>query len=115
MASMRKTVGIGITAVLVIIVALVLSHGRHAVKISRQEYGDRWPFTVEEGILDWEATPTGTAVTFTANGVTYAVNGTAMTAGKYADIEPIWAADPKGLWPKKDIGPIIDRGLELAK
>jgi hypothetical protein len=42
----------------------------------------------------------------------YAVNGLAKGQG-FKDIEPIWADDPEtGL--KKNIGPIIDRGLALC-
>jgi hypothetical protein len=41
-----------------------------------------------------------------------AVNGLAKRQG-FKDIEPIWADDPEtGL--KKNIGPIIDRGLALC-
>lgn len=49
-----------------------------------------WPFTVPEGVL--MCTNAGLPpqqVTFTANGVTYALNGTAALAGRYADITPI--------------------------
>jgi len=48
------------------------------------------------------------------NGKTYALNGTARNSGKYPDINPIWAPDPKLHGAKKDIGVLIDKGLKLC-
>lgn len=52
------------------------------------------------------------SVTFKARGDVYAVNGLAKGQG-FKDIEPIWADDPE-TGSKKNIGPIIDRGLALC-
>jgi len=38
----------------------------------------------------------------------------ALTAG-YDAIDPIWADYPDEFIPKKNIGPLIQRGLELAR
>ena len=61
----------------------------------------------------------GDAVTFTAGGRTYAVNGTAL--GRFPSmpkIDRIWKKNPKAkvnlLGPRVDISPIIDRGLKLC-
>ncbi|WP_419861751.1 DUF2511 domain-containing protein [Candidatus Palauibacter sp.] len=60
--------------------------------ISRSDFGDEWPFTVESGLL--RCSPPS-VVTFTSGGTTYAVNGTAMTVvGAGVAIEPIWALAP---------------------
>lgn len=77
------------------------------VEISRAQYGTAWPFTVYEGTL--VCIPVGplSEVIFEANGKRYALNGTAMYASKYADIEEIWAT------PKVPLSAIIDRGLAL--
>lgn len=85
--------------------------GTGPIRVSREDFGDDWPLTVDEGVL---ACVPAFAVVFTAGGETYAVNGQAATQG-YADIDPIWADDPDGLAPKKNIGPLIDRGLELCE
>src|SRR4051794_28123067 len=92
----------------------------HEVTITRAEYGDAWPFTVDSGVLAVRPVNNGplTAVTFTSGGTTYAVNGAAMGTKQYSDIATIWAADtkvPNELGLKKNIGPIIDRGLKLAQ
>lgn len=103
----------------------VTTTNKHQVAISRSEYGDAWPFTVESGTLTGtrtgQSTSSGTVlaeVTFTSGGKTYAVNGIAKATGRYAPLDDIWAADPsvpKELTLKKNFGPIIDRGLTLAE
>jgi hypothetical protein len=80
--------------------------------ITRDEFGDDWPFTVEGGVLRCEGEGGVGAVIFEAEETEYGVNGVAKSQG-YADIEPIWADEPS-TGAKKNIGPIIDRGLELC-
>ena len=80
--------------------------------ITRAQFGDAWPFTVDEGVLRCEGEGGVGAVIFEAEGTEYGVNGVAKSQG-YADVEPIWADDPS-IGAKKNIGPIIDRGLELC-
>lgn len=111
-----------LTLVLTVILAVLSAGcGTGGVKIARTEYGDKWPFTVNEGILSCRDTgrTVGTTrmieITFTANGVVYAVNGTAKQNRSYSNIDAIWADDPSLPGTKKNIGPIIDRGLALAK
>ena len=65
--------------------------------------------TVDGGTLACEGAG---AVTFTVGGTTYAVNGMASGNGQWPDIDPIWAKGSDT--PKKDIGPLIDRGLQLC-
>ena len=55
--------------------------------VSRSEFGDSWPLSVEDGVLACEAAG---AVTFTTNGVTYAVNGLAKSNKAFANIDRIW-------------------------
>jgi hypothetical protein len=79
------------------------------VQVSRSDFGKDWPLTVESGTLNCEGAG---AVTFTADGTTYAVNGLASGMDEWPEIDSIWADAPGGL--KKDIGPLIDRGLEIC-
>jgi hypothetical protein len=95
-----------------------------SITISKENFGNSWPFTVSQG----ELSCSGNSVTFKANGKTYAVNGTAKSRG-YAPINEIWKDDEKmikilkesfpgediGPPPKINIGPIIDKGLSLCK
>jgi hypothetical protein len=95
---------------------------RGEVTVTREEYGDAWPFTVDSGVLKGVPTGQRTAggtdlveVTFTSGGTTYALNGIARDTRKYAEIDGIWASDPNIVGLKKNVGPIIDRGLALVK
>jgi hypothetical protein len=72
---------------------------------------DHWRLTVESGTLHCD----GDAVTFeTADGRTYAVNGTAIGRHEHPEIDAIWADDPALAGLKKNIGPLIDKGVELC-
>ena len=78
-------------------------------EVSRGDFGADWPLTVDSGVLACQGAG---AVTFTApDGTTYAVNGLAQSATSYPEIDPIWADSGK---LKVDIGPLIDRGLDLC-
>ena len=105
------------------------AEARDGRTITRAEFGTHWPFTVAEGELRCD----GGAVTFNAQGKTYAVNGTAGGLG-FARIDPIWKYDDSfaeayaeetgisletvieamGTRLRVDIGPIIDAGLALC-
>lgn len=101
-------------------ILLLAGCGSNGIKITRSDYGDKWPFTVEEGVLSCRDTgrTVGTTrmveITFTANGVTYGINGTAKGNDRYSDVDAIWATNPSCPGTRKDIGPILDRGLALG-
>jgi Protein of unknown function (DUF2511) len=79
--------------------------------VSRAQYGDAWPLTVESGVLRCEP---GQAVVFRApDGSDYGVNGPSLD-DSYHHIEAIWAADPTGVSPKLSLGPLIQAGLALC-
>jgi Protein of unknown function (DUF2511) len=95
---------------------IVSSASPFAQKIKKSDFGDKWPFTVNEGVLDCIGTNGFGEVIFTAKGVTYAVNGIASGTKKYKELKLIWKDEPrKDFGPKKDIGPIIQAGLKLCK
>ncbi|TDZ96058.1 DUF2511 domain-containing protein [Mycobacteroides salmoniphilum] len=52
-----------------------------------------WPLTASEGVLACK--PPG-LVTFTSDGTTYAVNGTAKSLKRYPEIDQIWKDDRAG-------------------
>ncbi|MDQ3373192.1 MAG: YebY family protein [Acidobacteriota bacterium] len=85
------------------------------VKITKQEFGAAWAFTVDEGVLSCKGSNGIGEVLFMANGKTYAVNGTAKGTKKYLPIDDIWAADPSITGAKKNISPFIERGLKLCQ
>lgn len=81
-----------------------------AVFLSKRQYGKAWPLTVASGTVACS----NNEVTFTARGIRYAVNGTAMMRHRGADIRRIWRRDPVIPGARVDISPIIDRGLALC-
>jgi hypothetical protein len=112
----------GLTLVLLVGVATLAACGettsgtasneRH---VSRTDYGEAWPLTVESGTLRCEG---ASAVTFRSeDGTTYWVNGTAGGQAEehgWQNIRPIWADDPEFEGLKISIGPLIDDGLNLC-
>lgn len=78
--------------------------------VSESTWTGDWPFTVPEGSL---MCGQPNRVTFTADGTIYALNGAAKSAGSFDDVAAIWKdSDFPGV--KVDIGPMIQRGLELC-
>lgn len=78
--------------------------------VSRAMLGDDWPLTVEEGQLRCIEQ----AVTIVVDGTAYALNGVALQRDTSRDITPIWADNPTVEGLKKDLGPLIERGLALC-
>ena len=73
-----------------------------------------WPFTVSGGTLRCNPRDGGGAVTFEADDKVYAVNGPALTLRGGEDIRTIWRDTGDPVAPKVNIGPVIERGLDLC-
>lgn len=106
--------------------------------ISKEEFGDKWPLTVEKGIIqcvkyevDGVNPELMKGVIFVYGEKIYGVNGTAKSQGKelgYEDITTIisddikmkedamrMGASEKDATVKMDISPILDAGLKLCE
>lgn len=79
--------------------------------ITEEAYGDKWPFTVKQGVLSCENI---SEVILTVDGVSFAINGTAKSTKKYQPVEKIWADNPAIPGAKKSVGNIIKSGLALC-
>ena len=98
----------------------VLSESRNWAerRVARDDFGDQWPFTVDEGVLRCE----GGAVVFTSGGTTYAVNGTALARMKvqptWRESREVWATNarpqPPEVQTREDLSPIVNLGLALC-
>lgn len=87
--------------------------------VSREQFGDAWPFTVEWGCVDCvRNTKTGMPMaTFETMGkyrIVYGLNGHAIAYG-FPDISDIWKDNPEIPGTKISIGPIIDLALEQCR
>lgn len=84
--------------------------------VTRAQFGDEWPLSVEDGQL---ACDSRQHVTFTSGGVVYALNGTAKGAidngAPYQVIDSIWLDDPNVAGLKLSLRPLLDIGLSLCK
>jgi Protein of unknown function (DUF2511) len=88
-----------------------LSNGEAVVK--RAHFGEDWPLTVNGGWLSCQA---GGAVVFSARATSYAVNPLARgLPWVYNDISEILADDPENPGQKKDIYPLLRKGLQLCE
>jgi hypothetical protein len=109
-----------LAALILIAAALpVAQASTDTVTVSKAEYGEKWPLTVDQVELACEPP---TLITVTANGVTYALNGSARTHAKrygWEDFESIWrtdpTSDPNGTQWKIPASNLIDRGMQLCK
>lgn len=93
--------------------------------ITREQFGEEWPFTVESGVLGCgavEGSPGVGSVVFEADGsggTFYAINGTAKGLADeqgWHPLEEIWADDPATAQygGKVSIEPIIELGLSTC-
>jgi hypothetical protein len=82
--------------------------------VTRADLGQTWPLTVNMGRLDCIGeNGVGAVIFYGPDGTEYALNGTAKSQLPHVQgIDPIWADAGGGL--KKDIGPLIERGLALC-
>ncbi|MCE8025240.1 DUF2511 domain-containing protein [Billgrantia aerodenitrificans] len=96
---------------LVLVMAFAMSYGQafgSDLEVSRSEFGDTWPFTVESGVV---ACVDGQAAIFKSGGKSYQLNGFARSRG-YAPIDPIWRDNPDIPGTKVSIGEMIRIALE---
>ena len=88
---------------------MLFSCTQQGTAINSEQFGDKWPFTVSEGVLNCQ----NSAITFTSGNKTYAVNGIASSKG-YVVIDEIWKENPKIPGTKLSLGPIIEVGQQLC-
>ena len=81
------------------------------VLVTRESMGEAWPLTVAQARVECLD---GRVAVVHANGVTYALNGTATARG-YPAIDPIWRPNPLIPGTKVNIGPLIDIALKQCK
>lgn len=99
---------------LVLLFLPYIAFGSGQQEVKREDFGDAWPFTVENGVVTCRGTG---SVLFVTDRQIYAVNGLAISDGKYQNIKEIWRDNPnRGSYGpvKVSIAPIIDLGLSLC-
>lgn len=101
---------IRITTIIVLLLALsgCGQSSSSGLEISKGEFGESWPFTVESGVVDCVD---GQAAIFKTGGRSYQLNGFARSRG-YAPIDPIWRENPEIPGTKVNIGTMINLALK---
>lgn len=94
---------------LLLIPVLIAGCKSKSVEISRDQYGNRWPFSVDSGKIKC----IDGSVVFEANSYEYGVNGTSKMRG-YNKIEDIWLDDPNLPGTGMDIGFVLEIGNNLC-
>lgn len=102
---------IHITPFLVVLFALSAcgeSSSSSGLEVSKEEFGEAWPFTIDSGVVDCVD---GQAAIFKTGGRSYQLNGVARSRG-YAPIDPIWRDDPEIPGAKVSVGNMIAIALK---
>ncbi|GEN28975.1 hypothetical protein HVA01_26210 [Halovibrio variabilis] len=101
-----------IRTTLIVVILFALSgcgqSSSSGLEVSKGEFGESWPFTVESGVVDCVD---GQAAIFKTGGTSYQLNGFARSSG-YAPIDPIWRENPEIPGVRVNIGSMIDLALE---
>lgn len=94
-----------------------MAHAAGPQLISAEQFGDAWPFTVEE--MHLSCFPGDALVVSDAEtGVMYPLNGVAKAKAGALGLEPVekvWREDPDIAGAKLSLGPVIEQGLLLCK
>lgn len=85
--------------------------------VTRATFAGPWPFTVDQGTLSCYR---GQAIIFSSGGRTYALNGTALSAGKnlgytWERVNPIWRDSPDIPGTKVPVSALTSAGQKLCK
>lgn len=78
--------------------------------ITKEEFGDKWPFTVDEGRI--ECRQAG-ALVFVSGEFEYQLNGMASQLG-YASINSVWRWNPDIEGTRIPLTPVIQRAQSLC-
>lgn len=84
--------------------------------ITRKEYGDAWPFTLDE--LQLFCLQGAVIVSNVDTGDSYPINGVASGRAdtlRLFPLEQIWRDNPEIAGTKVSVGPLIERGLTMCE
>lgn len=87
----------------------------HQQYVQQEDYGDDWPFTVPNGIIECQLP---NSVIFHSDNVIYAVNGQArgqLAEMHWLDLEEIWRNHPDPMYFKMPLGDVLTLGHSLCE
>ena len=128
LAVLAVFVGIGVWAILTS--DFEEEESSAGIRVSEEEFGEDWPFTVPEGTLNCEKGPVDAPefswFTFEHDGTTYALNsvvlGTVGGRKGWSDVQPIWKQYLRTTTPgvpdlkiMVDISPMVRLAMEQCE
>jgi len=104
-------------SLLIFIISCSSPTQRNTLKFTKYEYGDKWPFSVNE--IEVFCSGYKEIYCKASNGKTYALNGSAKGVSNndptISKIDEIWLDDPNWDGLKISYGDFITKGLELCE
>ena len=96
-----------------LIAVLTVPAVAESVKVTKAEYGNDWPFTVDEGRIGCKQ---GIAPYFSVHGIQYALTGFGQSLGMKPlyPTTALWRDDPAYPGTKVNLGPIMEKAKELC-
>jgi hypothetical protein len=93
--------------------AFLAACGSSGLEVTRAQYGDAWPFSVDQGTLSCKTSGGGRlrSAVFKSEDTEYALNVVAEGRG-YASVEPIWRSNPQFLGAKIALAPMVALALQ---
>jgi hypothetical protein len=101
--------GMGLAALL----GLILACGSPDLEVTKAQFGDAWPFAVDQGVLLCQTSSGGhvRSALLRVGETEYALNAAAETRG-FDSVEPIWRNDPQFAGGHVDLKPMITLALQ---
>jgi hypothetical protein len=99
----------------VLAVSILAGCGGSGVEVTRQQYGEAWPFTVERGVVDCDARGAALFQTRSPDVTgTWALTGFAQSRG-YPPVDRFWRDNPRIPGTKVPLTPITNLALQQCK
>jgi hypothetical protein len=105
--SLGRSLATLLAVVAVAVCACGCSQEDPGVEVSREQFGERWPLTVERGTVACR----GGLPVFRYDGETYALNRAGEKKG-FKSLDPIWRDDPAYPALKVSLGQLMDVAMK---
>lgn len=98
---------------LALLVTFLVACGSSGLEVTKAQYGDAWPFSVDQGTLSCKTSGGGRlrSAVFKFEDTEYALNAVAEGLG-YDSVEPIWRNRPQFFGVKADLAPMVALALQ---
>ena len=112
-AALPRAMGAELGLLLALLLTFLAACGSSGLEVTKAQYGDAWPFSVDQGTLSCETSVGGRlrSAVFKSKEKEYALNVVAEGRG-YSSVEPIWRNNPQYPGVKADLAPMVALALQ---